>query len=324
MKKQTTTQKIQLRATPGATGILQRKCACGTHTTAGGECDSCGKKKGAQQLQRSAISNEPMNEAPPIVHEVLRSSGQPLDESTRAFFEPRFGHDFSRVRVHTDASAAASARAVNALAYTVGTDIAFKNGQPDLTTNAGKQLLAHELAHVVQQGNHASLERLAISQPNDAHEQEADQMAHAVIQVSGNQGFGPHPVSESVRSQADRFIPKSVATGLSRQAAVQSAAIEIRNCLLPSGQPDLNCLECVNTATNQVIRTIVKRVPCQAIPKLQWCWECQDSATGTVISVVHQDPKSGKFMLVYNMKAGSEAAFPSLKDALQNACNRKD
>ena len=82
--------------------FLQRKCGgCGQHTVAGGGCSECEKEKGL--LQRSATSNEAMSneakgEAPPIVHEVLRSPGQPLDASTRAFFEPRFGHDFSQVR----------------------------------------------------------------------------------------------------------------------------------------------------------------------------------------------------------------------------------
>lgn len=90
-------------------------------------------------------------DVPPIVHEVLRSSGQPLDASTRAFMEPRFGHDFSRVRVHTDARAAESAREVNALAYTVGRDVVFGKGQYALATGAGKQLLAHELVHTIQQ-----------------------------------------------------------------------------------------------------------------------------------------------------------------------------
>jgi hypothetical protein len=64
-------------------------------------------------------------EAPGIVHEVLHSPGQPLDASTRSYFEPRFGHDFSRVRVHTGASAEQSARDVNAHAYTVGHNIVF-------------------------------------------------------------------------------------------------------------------------------------------------------------------------------------------------------
>jgi hypothetical protein len=180
--------------------LLQRKCACGKHTVAGGACQSCRKEQASGQLQRAATNAEPVNEAPPIVHEVLRSSGQPLAPSTRAFMEPRFGHDFSRVstsapsmaqaklaigqagdqyeheadataarltdgsapkgergydfgdvRIHTGARAAQSARAVNATAYTVGRDIVFGAGQYAPNTARGRQLLAHELTHVVQQ-----------------------------------------------------------------------------------------------------------------------------------------------------------------------------
>ena len=88
---------------------------------------------------------------PPIVHEVLRSPGRPLDPATRAFMQPRFGHDFSSVRVHTDSRARASARAVNALAYTVGQDVVFGASSSPPHTSTGMELLAHELTHVVQQ-----------------------------------------------------------------------------------------------------------------------------------------------------------------------------
>ena len=91
--------------------------------------------------------------APPIVHEALRSPGQALDSTTREFFEPRFGRDFSDVRVHTDAVAAASARAVHAHAYTLGNQIIFNTGQYRPRTEQGRTLLAHELTHVVQQGS---------------------------------------------------------------------------------------------------------------------------------------------------------------------------
>ncbi len=84
------------RSAPIQSGVLQRKCACGNHAS-GGECSECGKKRGS--LQRSAVSNQLTAEVPPIVHDVLRSPGQPLDSSTRSFFEPRFGHDFSAVQV---------------------------------------------------------------------------------------------------------------------------------------------------------------------------------------------------------------------------------
>ena len=85
------------------------------------------------------------------VHDVLRATGQPLDGAIRAYFEPRFSHDFSRVRVHTDTKAADSASALGAAAYTVGNNIVFGPGRYAPTSSAGRHLLAHELAHTVQQ-----------------------------------------------------------------------------------------------------------------------------------------------------------------------------
>src|SRR5215469_12358284 len=93
---------------------LQRKCDCGGSAGHEGECEGCKKKK----LQRRAVASGP-GVAPPIVHQVLQSAGQPLDAQTRSYFEPRFGHDFSKVRVHTDHKAVESARSVHARAYTL-------------------------------------------------------------------------------------------------------------------------------------------------------------------------------------------------------------
>jgi hypothetical protein len=90
-------------------------------------------------------------EAPGTVPEVLRTSGQPLDAATRAFFEPRFGYDFSRVRVLSDSAAKQSARDVNAHAYTVGHKIVFDACRFAPGTHEGRRLIAHELAHVVKQ-----------------------------------------------------------------------------------------------------------------------------------------------------------------------------
>lgn len=105
------------------------------------------------------------SEAPPSVHEALRAPGQPLDASTRAYFEPRFGRDFSDVRVHSAPIAAQSAREVNAFAYTVGRNIAFDTGRFAPLTLSGRRLLAHELTHVVQQscsgGAPVSVQRFA-------------------------------------------------------------------------------------------------------------------------------------------------------------------
>jgi hypothetical protein len=102
--------------------------------------------------QRAAVSGAQVSmTAPPIVHDVLNSPGQPLDAATRAFFEPRFGHDFSKVRVHSGSMAEQSARDLNAHAYTVGHDIVFGPGRYAPETAEGRRLLTHELVHVAQQ-----------------------------------------------------------------------------------------------------------------------------------------------------------------------------
>lgn len=119
------------------------------------------------QLQRSAGNAAMGRFAPPVVHDVLARPGQPLDGATRVFMGSRLGADFRDVRVHTDAQAAESARGVSARAYTVGHDIVFGDGHWQPHTTAGRRLLAHELAHVVQQrgrgGEKGLLQRELIS-----------------------------------------------------------------------------------------------------------------------------------------------------------------
>jgi hypothetical protein len=88
---------------------------------------------------------------PPFVRQALSAPGHPLDPATREFMEAGFGRDFRDVRLHADPLAAGSAKAVGALAYTVGRDIAFASGQLAPATVEGRRLLAHELTHVVQQ-----------------------------------------------------------------------------------------------------------------------------------------------------------------------------
>jgi len=123
----------------------QRKASPGDSTT------SPGGESRLRQHHSGKPDASPLA-APPVVREILGEPGQPLNAETRALMESRFGHDFSKVRVHADGKAAESAQAVNALAYTVGSDIVLGTGQYAPETNEGKQLLAHELTHVVQQG----------------------------------------------------------------------------------------------------------------------------------------------------------------------------
>lgn len=109
------------------------------------------------QIQRYSASTSARGmEAPASVDRVLASIGRPLDAPLRQDMEQRFGHDFSRVRVHADGAAQQSAREVSAKAYTVGQDIAFAAGQFAPATQAGRHLLAHELTHVVQQSGMAA------------------------------------------------------------------------------------------------------------------------------------------------------------------------
>lgn len=172
-------------------GVLQRKCACGSKTVAGGECAACAKKtSGLQRKLTIGASNDPLEReadrvadqvmamptnsstgktppriqrfteqstspsgtAPVSVDRVLASSGRPLEPALMQNMEQRFGHDFSQVRVHTGSVAEQSTRDVNAHAYTVGHNVVFGPGQFSPGTYQGRKLIAHELTHVVQQG----------------------------------------------------------------------------------------------------------------------------------------------------------------------------
>jgi len=152
---------------------LQRKCA---------ECEEEEKKTG---LQRKEAGGGPLF-APRSVHNVLNSPGQPLDPGVRAFMEPRFGRSFSDVRVHTDDMAINSARAVNALAYTVGNHVVFRNGLYEPGSQESRRLLAHELTHVVQQGGAAANQVQREAEMDDEEEQGA--AAAGPTETGGKEG----------------------------------------------------------------------------------------------------------------------------------------
>ncbi len=121
----------------------------------------------------------------------LESPSHSLDDSTRRAMGPRFGHDFSRVRIHTGPEAAASARTVRARAYAVGNDVVFAQDQYNPATRQGQHLLAHELTHVAQQ---AASPIIQLQSSTPAQEAEADRLsAHAVAgrAVKPQQAGGP-------------------------------------------------------------------------------------------------------------------------------------
>jgi len=183
---------------PPQAGILQRQCVCGKHTMAGGQCAECSKKKVMPQrkltmgalndslereadrvaeqilaaqaspavsgtissIQRDAgRSSEESQEVPASIDQVLASAGRPLEPVLRQDMEQRFGHDFSKVRVHLDSAAEQSALDIDAKAYTVGHHIVFGTGRYAPASMEGLHLLAHELTHVVQQSGAGSTAR---------------------------------------------------------------------------------------------------------------------------------------------------------------------
>lgn len=176
---------------PSTQGLLQRKCTCGSHTTATNDCTECAKKKSG--LQRHSAGNVGAFKAPPSVYDAIHSTGQPLDKATRDRMESMFGHDLSRVRIHTEARAALAAKDIHAHAFTVGNDIIFDTAKYAPQTLSGQRLLAHELTHVIQQsggtkaeGNpsSASASDLHVTEPGDRFEREAEAVANSLSQVT--------------------------------------------------------------------------------------------------------------------------------------------
>jgi len=189
---------------PPARAPVLRRCACGGNAPAGGECAECQRKR----LQRSASTAGPAT-APGVVHDVLRSPGAPLDAGVRAAMEPRFGHSFAHVRVHADDQAAESAAAVGAHAYAVGRDVVFGAGRYAPASMDGRRLIAHELAHVVQQsglGGTAMQASLEVGRSDAPEERQADAAADAVMRGETAPALGAAPLVLS-REDGDGGTP---------------------------------------------------------------------------------------------------------------------
>lgn len=201
---------------------------------------------------------------PPIVREVLSSPGQPLDSITRSFMEPRFDHDFSRVRVHTDARAAESARAVNALAYTVGQDLVFDHGQYEPGKQDGKRLLAHELAHVVQQSEAPQRVGVVQRQPSGSGPAPSSPRASATVFRPGvNHGHTPSGQWAKVQANPNsgfwenrvcaNFSPNVVVgIAIDREFSDKPLALDHLNWYLGNGQ-GADYVE--NTNLDRLLRT---------------------------------------------------------------------
>jgi len=198
---------------------LQRKCACGSPTASlTGECAECTSTKRLQTKLTIGASNDPLeaeadrvadqvlarpihsevsstppriqryssqsvgeqDAAPASVERVLTNSGSPLEPALRHDMEQRFGHDFSRVRVHSGTAAEQSAWDLNANAYTVGEHIVFGVGRFAPSVHEGRRLVAHELTHVMQQGNGSPQPENRVDREVDDDKEEDERKRHAL------------------------------------------------------------------------------------------------------------------------------------------------
>lgn len=164
--------KVTTSAQPETSATLWR---CGGRRCGAGEC-----AHEQNELHRHASGSGP-SYAPPLVHDVLRSSGTPLPAAVRTDMEHRLGHDFADVRIHTGDDAARSARAVNADAFTVGRHVVFAAGRYTPGSQAGRRLLLHELVHAAQSGSRSPTPtgRLRVSSPDEPGEQHAAAVANS-------------------------------------------------------------------------------------------------------------------------------------------------
>jgi outer membrane protein OmpA-like peptidoglycan-associated protein len=207
----------------------------------------------ANAVVRPAVSHKD-----PHVEPHATGPGNALESEDRAYFEPRFRHDFSRVRVHADAAAAAAARSEGSAAYTVGNDISFGQGMYSPGTDSGRRLLAHELTHVIQQENHQGDHA-----PGSDYEVEAKEAAGRI--ASGG--------SMSVHLAAPRILQRQELPELSETKLAESAsptmAAVIGSVTLDgfvTGKADLSAANSATLArTVENIKTLLQRYPASTI-----------------------------------------------------------
>lgn len=185
----------------GAAPVVQRQeCAC-EEKESGHPCADC-RSPTVQRCEDTP--SRAVTAVPPIVRQVAGGGGQALDPGVREEMEEHFGYDFGHVRVHDDAQAALAAGAVNARAYTVGRDIVFGAGRHAPHTTQGRHLLAHELAHVVQQSGAGPGVQSApdgIAPSGGVHERQAEAAADALL--SGGRPAELAPMAGRVQRQSD-------------------------------------------------------------------------------------------------------------------------
>jgi hypothetical protein len=196
-------------------------------------------------VMRSAERAEVEPEAAELVAQA-RHDGTPLDEPTRSRLEASLGRSLGHVRVHTGADADTAARALGARAFAIGPDLFFRDGAYDPSSRDGQHLIAHEVAHVVQVPGAAvaSAEGLAVSQPGDAREREAESFAERFVH-GPERGDASPPITHAEPPGAD--------AGLAPFAIHQRGGLRD----LPHARGRARCTEHSSCASNEA-----RRAPC--------------------------------------------------------------
>jgi hypothetical protein len=173
----------------------------------------------APHIQRSgATTAQQLDESVARAIEDRRGQGRPLQEPVRRDMEDALGHDLSDVRIHTDSDAHDLNEAVSARAFTTGSDVFFKQGTYDPSSTSGRQLLGHELTHVVQQrAGMSGLQAGEVSDPADPAEQHAEAVGHQLAEASapatpGRTATAPHGVARQADEEEEAAMQMSVDT----------------------------------------------------------------------------------------------------------------
>jgi hypothetical protein len=303
-------------------GVIRRKCAC---EDSGQPCASCASEKKDKLMRsaRSASEAATRDQPPPVVDDVLRSPGQPLDAGARGFFEPRFRRDFADVRIHDDLRAARSAREVGALAYTVGQHVVVDPARYRAETAEGRRLLAHELTHVIQQNVASSLSlqracrsaaQCGVTNPgsSQAFGTTVEAESEAIASASGGVAVGGGPTSCTLPRHGERAVNvESLATGSGLAVAVAPgiAGFFINACLSPNdgannalcsqfpggppggAPPDKSCVQLHTTDEDKAKALVAKPKPLNDVDQrslLQWASLVKHESQHSVF-----DPKAG-------------------------------
>lgn len=216
------------RIEPEDTGLMYRAAAAG-RTDVLGPAGLLGLQRAVGNAGVAGVVEE---ERSPVLDVVGSSGGAPLDADTRADMESRLGHDFGDVRVHTDSQAHDSAKAVNAHAYTVGSNVVFQRDKYDPSSTEGRTMLAHELTHVVQQRSgpvdgSPTGGGIQVSDPSDRFEREATANAERAVAAPVPAGTsGPAVQRQEAPPAEEEEKPEEEAAPTAQGAFIQREADE--------------------------------------------------------------------------------------------------